>query len=94
MLHGGLPQLLYIHTVVVKAKLGKRQLEPESGKSGAQTQVMQICITMIVSTNEVNMSTLTVTARGQVTIRKEVLQHLGIQPGEKIELYLLPDGRA
>ncbi|MFM0717637.1 AbrB/MazE/SpoVT family DNA-binding domain-containing protein [Paraburkholderia strydomiana] len=40
------------------------------------------------------MSTLTVTARGQVTIRKEVLQHLGIQPGEKIELDLLPDGRA
>jgi len=40
------------------------------------------------------MSTLTVTARGQVTFRKEVLQHLGIQPGEKIELNLLPNGRA
>jgi len=40
------------------------------------------------------MSTLTVTARGQVTFRKEVLQHLGIKPGEKIELALLPDGRA
>jgi len=40
------------------------------------------------------MSTLTVTARGQVTFRREVLQHLGIQPGEKIELDLLPDGRA
>jgi AbrB family looped-hinge helix DNA binding protein len=40
------------------------------------------------------MSTLTVTSRGQVTFRKEVLQHLGIQPGEKIELELLPDGRA
>ena len=39
------------------------------------------------------MSTLTVTSRGQVTFRKEVLQHLGIQPGEKIELDLLPDGR-
>ena len=39
------------------------------------------------------MSTLTVTTRGQVTFRKEVLQHLGIQPGEKIELDLLPDGR-
>lgn len=39
------------------------------------------------------MATLTVTARGQVTFRKEVLQHLGIQPGEKIELDLLPDGR-
>ncbi len=39
------------------------------------------------------MTTLTVTTRGQVTFRKEVLQHLGIGPGEKIELDLLPDGR-
>jgi bifunctional DNA-binding transcriptional regulator/antitoxin component of YhaV-PrlF toxin-antitoxin module len=39
------------------------------------------------------MTTLTVTARGQVTFRKEVLQHLGIRPGDKIELDLLPDGR-
>lgn len=39
------------------------------------------------------MTTLTVTARGQVTFRKDVLQHLGIKPGEKIELHLLPDGR-
>ncbi|MER8911729.1 AbrB/MazE/SpoVT family DNA-binding domain-containing protein [Mesorhizobium sp. M0854] len=40
------------------------------------------------------MTTLTVTTRGQVTFRKDVLQHLGIKPGEKIELDLLPDGRA
>lgn len=39
------------------------------------------------------MTTLTVTARGQVTFRKDVLRHLGIQPGDKIELDLLPDGR-
>jgi antitoxin PrlF len=39
------------------------------------------------------MTTLTVTARGQVTFRRDVLQHLGIQPGEKIELDKLPDGR-
>ena len=39
------------------------------------------------------MTTLTVTAMGQVTFRKDVLQHLGIKPGEKIELDLLPDGR-
>ena len=37
------------------------------------------------------MTTLTVTARGQVTFRKDVLQHLGIRPGEKIELDLLPE---
>jgi hypothetical protein len=29
-----------------------------------------------------------------VTFRKDVLQHLGIRPGEKIEVDLLPDGRA
>ena len=40
------------------------------------------------------MATLTVTARGQVTFRKDVLQHLGIEPGGKIEVDLLPDGRA
>jgi antitoxin PrlF len=39
------------------------------------------------------MTTLTVTARGQVTFRKDVLQHLGIKPGEKIELDKLPNGR-
>ena len=39
------------------------------------------------------MTTLTVTAKGQVTFRKEVLHHLGINPGEKINLDLLPDGR-
>jgi bifunctional DNA-binding transcriptional regulator/antitoxin component of YhaV-PrlF toxin-antitoxin module len=39
------------------------------------------------------MTTLTVTARGQVTFRKKVMQHLGVRPGGKIELDLLPDGR-
>jgi bifunctional DNA-binding transcriptional regulator/antitoxin component of YhaV-PrlF toxin-antitoxin module len=39
------------------------------------------------------MATLTVTARGQVTFRKDVLEHLGIHPGAKIELDKLPDGR-
>ncbi len=39
------------------------------------------------------MATLTVTARGQVTFRRDVLQHLGIEPGQKIELDKLPDGR-
>lgn len=39
------------------------------------------------------MTQLTVTTRGQVTFRKDILQHLGIRPGEKIDLDLLPDGR-
>lgn len=37
---------------------------------------------------------LTVTAKGQVTLRKEVLRHLGVAPGEKIEVALLPGARA
>lgn len=39
------------------------------------------------------MTILTVTARGQVTFRKDILQHLGVKPGEKIELEMLPDGK-
>ena len=39
------------------------------------------------------MSTLTVTAKGQVTLRKDLLKHLGINPGEKITVDKLPDGR-
>ena len=39
------------------------------------------------------MGTLTVTAKGQVTLRKDVLKHLGVQPGEKITVDKLPDGR-
>jgi AbrB family looped-hinge helix DNA binding protein len=39
------------------------------------------------------MTTLTVTAKGQVTLRKDLLKHLGVQPGEKITVDKLPDGR-
>lgn len=39
------------------------------------------------------MAILTVTARGQVTFRKDVLRHLGVKPGEKIELELMPGGK-
>ena len=39
------------------------------------------------------MSTLTVTAKGQVTLRMDLLKHLGVQPGEKITVDKLPDGR-
>ncbi len=38
------------------------------------------------------MTTLTVTAKGQVTLKKELLQHLGVKPGQKIEVDALPDG--
>jgi bifunctional DNA-binding transcriptional regulator/antitoxin component of YhaV-PrlF toxin-antitoxin module len=39
------------------------------------------------------MSTLTITAKGQVTLRKDFLQHLGVRPGEKVTVDKLPDGR-
>jgi bifunctional DNA-binding transcriptional regulator/antitoxin component of YhaV-PrlF toxin-antitoxin module len=39
-------------------------------------------------------TTLRVTAKGQVTLRKELLRHLGVGPGDKVAFDLLPDGRA
>ena len=39
------------------------------------------------------MSTLKITAKGQVTFRRDVLKHLGVQPGDKIDVEKLPDGR-
>ncbi len=39
-------------------------------------------------------STLKVTAKGQVTLRKEVLDHLGVAPGDRIVVDFLPAGRA
>ena len=39
------------------------------------------------------MAPVTITARGQVTFKKEVLKHLGVKPGERIALELLPGGR-
>lgn len=40
------------------------------------------------------MATLTVTERGEVTFQNDVLQHLGVRPGETVTLDLLPGGRA
>lgn len=39
------------------------------------------------------MGTLTITAKGQVTLRKELLEHLGAGVGEKILVEKLPNGR-
>jgi len=38
------------------------------------------------------MAIVSTTSRGQVTLRKEILQHVGIRPGEKLEIELLPGG--
>jgi bifunctional DNA-binding transcriptional regulator/antitoxin component of YhaV-PrlF toxin-antitoxin module len=48
----------------------------------------------ILAYGEVEMSTLTVTAKGQVTLRKDLLEHLGVHPGDKISIEKLPGGRA
>jgi bifunctional DNA-binding transcriptional regulator/antitoxin component of YhaV-PrlF toxin-antitoxin module len=39
------------------------------------------------------MTTLTITAKGQVTLKKELLQHLDVIPGQMVEVEKLPDGR-
>jgi antitoxin PrlF len=38
------------------------------------------------------MPIVSTTSRGQVTLRKEIFQHVGIIPGEKLEIELLPGG--
>ena len=39
------------------------------------------------------MTTLTITAKGQVTLKKDVLRHLGAGPGDRVDVALLPEGR-
>ncbi len=38
------------------------------------------------------MTTLSVTAKGQITLKRDLLQHIGIQQGQKVEVVKLPDG--
>lgn len=38
-------------------------------------------------------TSLTVTSKGQVTLRKELLAHLGIQPGQRLDVEVLPGRR-
>jgi len=40
------------------------------------------------------MWTLTVRSRGRITLPKDLLQHLGVGPGDEIEFELLPDGQS
>ena len=53
---------------------------------------MRNCITM-ESMAKQSTATLSVTSRGQITFRRDILRHLGVQPGEKIALDKLPNGR-
>lgn len=38
-------------------------------------------------------TTLTITAKGQITLRRDLLQHLGVRSGAKVVLHKLPNGR-
>lgn len=38
------------------------------------------------------MTALTITAKGQLTLRRELLKHLGIAPGQQLEVHKLADG--
>jgi antitoxin PrlF len=38
------------------------------------------------------MPSLSITVKGQVTLKRDLLQHLGIEPGERIEFEKLPAG--
>ena len=38
-------------------------------------------------------ASLTVTRKGQLTLRKELLHHLGLQPGQRVDVEVLPGGR-
>jgi antitoxin PrlF len=39
------------------------------------------------------MTKLTITAKGQVTLKQDLLNHLGVGPGERIEVDKLPESR-
>ena len=38
------------------------------------------------------MASLAVTVKGQVTLKRDLLQHLGVKPGERVEFEKLPGG--
>lgn len=39
------------------------------------------------------MTTLKITTKGQVTLKQSLLKHLGVGPGQKVEVDKLPEGR-
>lgn len=38
------------------------------------------------------MTSLAVTMKGQVTLKRDLLQHLGVKPGERVEFDKMPGG--
>ncbi len=63
--------------------LGDALAENRGGRFAGKAFVPYI---RVHATRGYAMITLTVTAKGQVTLRKDLLQHLGVEPGQKIEI--------
>lgn len=38
------------------------------------------------------MNALTITAKGQITLKRELLRHMGVLPGQQIEIVEMPGG--
>lgn len=38
------------------------------------------------------MNAYTLSTKGQITLRKDLQQHIGVRPGEKIKIEKMPDG--
>jgi bifunctional DNA-binding transcriptional regulator/antitoxin component of YhaV-PrlF toxin-antitoxin module len=39
------------------------------------------------------MTTLSITSKGQITLKKELLRQMGVHPGDKVEAQVLPNGK-
>ena len=42
---------------------------------------------------QISLTRLTVTAKGQVTLRRDILAHLGARAGDRLDIEALPGGR-
>ncbi|HVY16162.1 MAG TPA: AbrB/MazE/SpoVT family DNA-binding domain-containing protein, partial [Rhodopila sp.] len=59
---------------------------------GTGLKGMTISVTLQQEPMEILLTSLTVTAKGQVTLKRDLLQHLGIKPGERVDFEKLPGG--
>jgi bifunctional DNA-binding transcriptional regulator/antitoxin component of YhaV-PrlF toxin-antitoxin module len=81
-----------------RATMGRSRKAPGIGarqsRSSRELESKAIQPYVSASTPMINpMTTLTVTAKGQITLRKDLLKYLGVQAGEKIDVEKLPGGR-
>jgi bifunctional DNA-binding transcriptional regulator/antitoxin component of YhaV-PrlF toxin-antitoxin module len=53
----------------------------------------KIFLTLSLTERTKSVSELTVTSKGQISLKKNVLQHLGVHPGARLDVRKLPNGR-